>query len=164
MPKNKDIDYSKLEFKNKAVFVLIGFSFQQIAAAKGFYAMESRYRKLRKSGLSKSVIEKELRAEFGAFRKNNLYNKATGIASNGIFATKEAAQKYLKDFGGQMHEGGYYTYFLIEKRPFGYENISDDPDAETWYKGKSTGKGWFAYKYYPCKKPKFYTGTVFFSG
>lgn len=149
--------------KEQAVFMLVGFSFQQVEAAKLRYQLDRKYRQYRKKGKSKEESEKLLKEEFGDYKKTTIAC-SFGIANKGVFPTQLAAQRFIERNHRSIHEGGYYVYYLIEKRPFGFDHIAHDPDAEKWFKGRSTGKSWGSYKYYPCNKPRFYIGTCFFSG
>ena len=79
----------------------------------------------------------------------------------GYYPSLEAAKISIEANQSYMHEGNYYTYLSIEHRNFGLENYDFDFNP-IWYKGYSTGNGWYDYEYRKCKKPACFNG-IFFS-
>jgi hypothetical protein len=155
--------------KQEYIYILVAFTYKQMEAEAKLYAitepLEKLHHKRRKGEQIDELLEADLRNQIKEFRNSSEYqNIPMGSVNKGFFLTREDAIKVLENYGHSIHEGAYYTHFLIEKRAIGYEGYCFGEDGdETWYKGESIGDGWHDYRYVPCEKPEFFERTVGFA-
>jgi len=147
------------------VYFLVGFPFPYVNAQKArvpFERLSTKLYKLRKTGKTDPALEKEVTKISKAYKKKHMVNLALRTVLKGVFKTQKEAVDTVLKYGYDMHEGGYYTYFAVEKGHFGYD-CHDYGEPEVWLKGKATGKSFWDYKYEICKRPKEFNGIVGFA-
>jgi hypothetical protein len=153
--------------KQKYIYVLVGFNFLYMKAKEKYRELEKRSSviyKTRNDSEENQKIYESIKQEFKEFKNTKEYNYILmGSHNKGYFLTKKDAVNFIEKNGGNLHEGAYYTHFLIEKHGVGYEGYCFGDNAETWFRGESTGDGWWDYRYVPCEKPECFCGTISFA-
>ena len=153
--------------KQKYIYVLVGFNFLYMKAKEKYRELEKRSSviyKTRNDSEENQKIYESIKQDFKEFKNTKEYNYILmGSHNKGYFLTKKDAVNFIEKNGGNIHEGAYYTHFLIEKHGVGYEGYCFGDNAETWFRGESTGDGWWDYRYVPCEKPECFCGTISFA-
>jgi len=140
----------------KEVFLLVGISYLHVEGRKMRHRLDELYRTDKEKAIA---LNKEYRAS-----KEFVSHIGSSTVLKGIFETQKEAIDFLQENQNHIHEGAYYTYFVIEKRYFGYEGYSFfEVDPELWFEGQSCGSDWHDYKYVQCEKPEFYKGIIGFA-
>jgi hypothetical protein len=72
----------------------------------------------------------------------------TGFHLKGIFKAEEDVINLIENYGNEMHECGYFTHFVIERRVLGYEGVDWDWENENilWYEAVFDGDSFVQYK------------------
>ena len=154
--------------KQEFIYILVGFPHSYMRARGRRWEIEKPmnelHRKRRKGESYDEILLKNLENQWGAFRESDQYHEILmGGVNKGFFLSKEDAIAFLEENGDSIHEGAYYTHFLIEMRRIGYEGYGFGDDVETWFVGESTGEGWHDYRYVPCERPECFTGVMGFA-
>ena len=156
---------TKKKVTPKAVYLLLGFPAPYIKAQKAHIPLEkmrAKAHELKKKGKKNVKLEEQVKTLGEEYNKTHLFNLAGGTQLKGIFNTKKAAVDIVLKYGYDLHEGGYYTYFAVEKWFIGFDS-PDYNEPEVWLKGRATGKTFWNYKYEICARPKELKGVKIFA-
>lgn len=144
------------------VYMVVGLTFTYIDYCNERMPLEKEATALFKAKRAGKKVDGKIQAIKRRFKE--LRNKnPQGISHNnnirGVFLYKAEALAAIKKHASHLHEGGYYSYLVVEPRNVGFNGCNYEKESESWFRLNKRNTA-----YLPCKKPPCLQGTVCFSG